>query len=249
MILLIDIGHSRIKWASLDGCDFHFGGSCGHRDLPLPALAESLWADLPQPTRVVASVTQRNLSAVLAEWSTERWGLRPEVVVPQASGYGVVNAYVEPSQLGADRWAALVAARERHRSLVCIVDCGTAMTMDVLSSEGEHLGGLIVPGLQVMRRALVENVQGISAALELKVDSRVALFARDTAGGVAGGTLYAVVALIDRVIADLTTELDATPKCLICGGDASRVLPLLSRDFQHEPHLVLQGLAAIAAGR
>jgi type III pantothenate kinase len=247
MILLVDVGHSRVKWGSLEGAEFHYGGSCSHGELTFPELARSQWAALRRPVRVVASVTPRGLLSGLVEWVRGHWDIQPEVLSSQASGHGVVNAYIEPRQLGTDRWAALVAARAAQEGPVCIVDCGTALTIDALSAGGEHLGGLIAPGLRVMRRALMEGVQGIAAALDMAVDSRMALLAQDTAGGVAGGTLYAAVALIDRVVADVTAEIGSTPTCLICGGDGATILPLLAAPFRYEPHLVLLGLAAIAA--
>lgn len=249
MILLVDVGHARVKWASLAGDTFQFGGSSGLAGLGFEDLAQSLWSDLPSPERVVISnVAGAERGAALRQWCAATWGIQPEVVVPQSHALGVRNAYAEPRQLGADRWAALVAARSKAEGAACIVDCGTAMTIDALSPSGEHLGGLIVPGLNMMHRALVDDVRGIQEALGIKVQSRPALLARDTGGGIAAGTMYAAVALIDRVAEDLAAEIETEPTCFITGGDAGRVLPLLAGPWVHEAHLVLDGLARIARG-
>jgi type III pantothenate kinase len=247
MILLLDIGSSRIKWASLEQGELHYGGSAVHRDMAFHDLARSLWGDLAQPSRVVAAnVAGRAFVEVLSGWVKEAWGLDAEFVAAQYQAYGVTNAYVEPRQLGADRWAALVAARHSHDGPVAVADCGTAITIDALSADERHLGGLIVPGLSLMRRALIESTQGIADALEIEVESRAALLARDTQGGITAGTLYAVVALIDRVVADMAAELRTELPCLITGGDAPSIMPLLTGRYQYEQHLVLRGLAIIA---
>jgi type III pantothenate kinase len=250
MILLLDIGNSRIKWATLDHGRLHFGGSAVYRNRGLEGLEDlalSLWEDLHPPSRILAaSVAGPAFAEALTSWTKGFWGLDVEFIVPQPNAFGVTNAYAEPRQLGADRWAALVAVRHRYRGPALIVDCGTAITIDVLSAEGRHLGGLIVPGLQMMRSALIEDTQGIALALELSTDSRAELLARDTRAGIAAGTLYAVVALIDRVTSDIAGELQTTLSCLITGGDAPTLLPLLQGQYQYEQHLVLKGLAITA---
>jgi type III pantothenate kinase len=250
MILLLDVGNSRIKWATLEHDQLHFGGSLAYRHMVFEDLARSLWGDLRPPSRIaVANVAGRAFAGTLASWAKSFWGLEVEFVVSQQRAFGVINAYAEPHQLGVDRWAALVAVRHLNIGAAVIVDCGTAMTIDVISADGKHLGGLIVPGLQMMRRALIEDTQGIAPALEIKTESRADLLARDTQGGIAAGTLYAVVALIDRVTSDIAGELQANLSRLITGGDAPSILPLLQGQYQYEQDLVLQGLAIIAGSQ
>jgi type III pantothenate kinase len=247
VILLLDVGNSRMKWASLEHGKLHYGGSIAYQNLAFDDLARSLWGDLAQPSRVVASnVAGRAFAESLAAWVQGFWALRTEFIVPQHTGHGVVNAYIEPRQLGSDRWAALIAARRKSAGAAAIVDCGTAIVIDALSAEGKHLGGLIVPGLAMMRRALTEGALGIAHALEVRVESRAALLARDTHGGVAGGTLYAAVALIDRVVCDMAAELRTDLTCLLTGGDAPCIMPLLTGPCRYEQHLVIEGLAIIA---
>ena len=162
--------------------------------------------------------------------------------MPRRSSYGVSNAYTSPERLGADRWATLVAAHHLYPGPSCVVDCGTAVTIDAVAGTGEHLGGLILPGLTMMRQALVENTQGIGRV----ATGDVSLLARNTDDGVTAGTLYALVAALDRIVADVAAELDGEVALLLTGGDAGMLLPLLQDSWQHEPDLVLQGLAVIA---
>lgn len=243
MILLVDAGNTRIRWAMLDDGTLGRSDGVSHAGLELGGLLEARWAALPPPDRIlVSNVAGAAGAAALDAWSQARWGRVPEYVVPCRKAFGVINAYHVPQRLGADRWAGLVALRQRMPGNACVVDCGTAITVDVLSAEGEHLGGLIVPGLAMMRRALSQQTAGVPD----EPDGQVSLLARDTRDAVTGGTLYAVVATLDRVVGDIAEVLGPEPTPVITGGDAERVLPLLRRHYVHAPDLVLEGLAVMA---
>lgn len=254
MILLVDAGNTRIKWAGLVMGALQPGAAlsrCGGTE-DIDALSAA-WGNLPRPGRMlVASVAGTEFHRLLTAWSQRTWGIEPEFVRSRPEGFGVTNAYLDPQRLGVDRWLALIAARRALAGPVCVIDCGTALTVDVMTEDGRHLGGLIVPGLGLMRRALLDNTADIRAALEDAPPLRLAMLAKDTRGGVMSGTLYAAVATIDRIMRDLGEGADDRPACLLTGGDSGAILPLLSTefDFHHEPDLVLQGLAIVAeAGR
>jgi type III pantothenate kinase len=100
-----------------------------------------------------------------------------------------------------------------------------------------------------MRRALLEKTAGIEAAIGGVQHDEVSLFAKDTRSGVMGGTLYATIAVIDRIVQDVTEAIGTELTCVLTGGDADTVRPLLPADFRYEPELVLQGLALVAGER
>ena len=158
----------------------------------------------------------------------------------------MINAYVEPQRLGSDRWAALIGAHAAVSGPLCVVDCGSAVTLDALDVKGQHLGGLIIPGLDMMRGALINNTSGIHEQALARGEGEVSVLARDTQGAVTGGVLYTLIAVIDRVTADLAADLQSPLTRVITGGDAERLLPLLAGPYRHEPELVLQGLAIVA---
>jgi type III pantothenate kinase len=129
-----------------------------------------------------------------------------------------------------------------------VVDCGTAITVDALSAKGQHLGGLIIPGIDLMRRSLMTETFALAAfqATE-KCDGQPALLARDTHSGITCGTLYAVIGLVDYVMSHLEPE---GPFALIfTGGNAQKFFPLFSsKRYQYCPDLVLRGLMTVATG-
>ena len=244
MILLADIGNTHIKWARfVDGTlspstrQVFVGHDCRN-------LLDQAWSELEPPERVmVANVVGPEVAKCVSHWVSEQWHLDAALVVSQQTAFGVMNAYIQPESLGADRWAAMIAVWNRHHQPACIVDCGTAITIDALSAQGEHLGGLISPGLDIMRKSLAMSTHAIQA--KDTNAGQVSLLARATADGVAGGTLYTQVAFIDRVVSDIMAEIGEDMLCVLSGGGADRLLPLLANEFEHEPDLVLQGLAVM----
>lgn len=250
MTLLVDIGNSRLKWAHSRRRSIEPGGSIARGGDDLSAQLDEAWGELPAPRRVfVCSVAGDDIDRQLAGWVQAHWQVPIAFVVSGRRACGVVNAYQEPGHLGPDRWAALVAARLSGEGPVCIIDCGTAVTVDLLAEDGRHLGGLIAPGLQLAQRSLTTGTGRIDIGSEPKADGRVSVFARSTRDAVAGGALYQLVAFVDRVYADLHAQYGEALRCLITGGDAAAVIPLLGRAFDHRPQLVFEGMAELVRAR
>lgn len=242
--LLLDIGNSRIKWGFLREGVIRGTGGAAHGECPPDGLI-AVWSERPARL-VVSNVRGEEFAATLTACTLNAWNLLPEFITPSRHDFGVTNTYRDAEKLGADRWAALIAAHHLHHGAACIIDCGTAITIDTLSAEGKHLGGLILPGLTTMRKALSSQTATLPLALEQHV-SELTPLAQDTRQAILQGTLYAAVAAIERVRADLSSRF-AIQSWLITGGDAGQLMPLLSVTFKHEPDLVLQGLAIIAGG-
>ncbi|MEE8428730.1 MAG: type III pantothenate kinase [Gammaproteobacteria bacterium] len=247
MNLLVDVGNSRIKWACQDEDGVSPGTGTKYDKLNFAALAHTHWGKMASPRRMlVANVAGGGLGEQISAWVIRRWRITPEFLLPERQAFGVTNAYADPSQLGADRWACLLAAHHQISGPACIVDCGTATTIDVLSDTGQHMGGLILPGIQMMRQSLICNTSQIPGE-KLQENPGTLDLGQSTQQAVENGCLYSTVATIERVISEVTEQLGSAVTTVITGGDTDRVVPLLSIDLEQKPDFVLQGLA-IAAG-
>jgi len=241
---VVDIGNSSLKWAVCEGSNTGESSSVLWNRDGLAETLDEVWGNLPSPGGLTCScVAGQSIEEELSVWCKAVWGIEPEFIKSTQSGFGVVNAYADTHRLGSDRWAALVAAKHEMNSACCIVDCGTATTIDVLQHDGKHLGGLIVPGVSLMRSSLL---QGTSIDIGDSEEGNSTLFARNTRDAIQGGSLYAMIATIDRVFHDVEAELGVEVKRLLTGGDANTLLPLLHGDIIHMPDLVLMGVAIIA---
>ena len=246
MIFVLDVGNSRLKWGFADGGNIVESGEDVH-PARLSAFAAKNWQNQERPVRaIISNVGKTSIGDRIRQWVVRHWEMEPQFLSSQATYGDVKNAYIESSQLGSDRWAALIAARQVTTSPVVIIDCGSAITIDVLSAQGEHLGGLIIPGLEMMRTSLVKKTERIELT-DFDVQSP-SFLARDTKRAVIGGTLYTASAAIDRISHDVGAELGRETVYFITGGDAPQFLPLLSGDYHHRPNLVLEGLVALASG-
>jgi type III pantothenate kinase len=245
-MMLLDIGNTSMKWAVENNGQFTCRGHLLRRNRDFAGLANAAWGHLPVPDGIaVANVAGPALEREIDDWVTAHWQLSPCHVRVSVAAAGVVNAYSEPGKLGVDRWAALVAARHATPGPACIIDCGTAITIDALDADGRHLGGMIAPGLEMMKQALAVNTSAIDA-LPGAGDPDVTLLAKGTEEAINNGVTYMASAMIDRVVADLVAELGEQTETLITGGDAGRLLPLLGWNPRHDPDIVLKGVAILA---
>jgi len=244
MNLLVDIGNTSVKWALAGGRQLEATGRFTHRDRDLAVLLEQAWADLAAPDRlVVTNVAGADLAESLSEWTGRRWQARPRFIRAGRQAAGVTNAYPVPEQLGADRWAALIAAWHAAGGAVCAVDCGTAITFDLVDPAGRHRGGLIVAGLALMQQALYAQTAGLQPPGD---DQSAGLPATSTGAAISGGCRYAAAAAIDRIVAELAASTGLQPEVIITGGDAQTLMPLLRVDARHDADLVLKGIAILA---
>jgi len=238
LILAIDAGNSRVKWGLYHQNDWLAQGSVSNTKLAeLPAQL----AEHPIPEKVIISnVAGPSMARALEKLLCSG----PQIthwVTPQQEQCGVRNGYLKPNQLGSDRWAALIAARHRLSSACVVVSSGTALTVDALTADGHFLGGFIVPGLRLLERTLAEN----TAAISLEA-GRFHAFPDNTADACHSGALAALSGAVERMRRQLTQESGSECPCLISGGDAPLLLPLLASPILHVENLVLEGLIRIA---
>ncbi len=253
MIVLLDAGNSRFKWTYLENGPltnvFAQGYDSQDRAQAVVAAIETTY----NPQRIViASVLGDAFKERLTRLIEVRFAIETEFVVPKAMGHGVRVAYTRPEEFGADRFATLVAAHRYARRPCIVVDCGTAVTIDALTADGQHLGGLILPGLELMRRSLIEHTARIS--ISLASSNNNTLFGRTTSHGVCAGTLHALVGAIDRIVDDMIAYIienrGVNPvECVMTGGGGAYMVGHLTARYRLEPWLVLQGLAIIARSK
>ena len=244
MKLLLDVGNTAVKWAAAESNRFTRQGGFMHRDGAFGRLANLAWSGLETPAAVVAvNVAGEGVAASIADYVRQTWQCPVELIKTARSACGVTNAYHAPGDLGADRWVAMIAAHHRVDGAVCVVDCGTAITVDLVAASGEHRGGLILPGVRLLGESLAVNTAGI----RLQDDATATgLLGHTTREGVIGGAQYLAAAAIDRILADIIEHAGETASVIVTGGDAERLLPLLATPVQYQPQLVLQGLAILS---
>jgi type III pantothenate kinase len=197
----------------------------------------------------ISNVAGSDIASRIMQAVQRVWQIDPVFATAAATHGEVRSAYPQPEKLGVDRWLSLLAthAMKTGSQVNLIVSVGTAMTLDALSESGEHRGGLIVPGPQLMVANLLKNTSDIathSAGGETNGDSSGDFFANNTLGAIHQGADRACVALIESAFRHL--GINESTKVLITGGAAPRIIPLLGIPVKEVPDLVLQGLAVMA---
>jgi type III pantothenate kinase len=234
MILAVDCGNSRLKWGLHENGGWRKTGT-----VPVSELArlEKSWKSLaPADKVVVANVAGRSVRKKLDAIFARR-SMGPAWVKARRRECGVTNGYGQPDRLGADRWAALIGAWSILRGPCLVVTAGTATTADILRGDGRFVGGVILPGLELMKRSLARNTAGLPLAR-----GRFSPEPRNTADAIETGCLLAQAGAIERAFA--TMERGA--ECVLAGGAARRIGRHLSIPVRLVDNLVLEGLVRIA---
>jgi type III pantothenate kinase len=235
MILLLDVGNTRIKW----GC-WADGAWRGQGAVPV--------AEAGRLTEVVAGFAPAWAGvccvageAVRVQVDTLLAGLDSHWLAPSGAAHGVVNRYHRPETLGADRYAGLIACLRRGHAPCVIASAGTALTVDALAGDGEFLGGMILPGAALMRRALAEGTAGVAA-----VTGEWQRFPRSTGDAVATGILTAMAGAVDAMRQRLAAEVGRDVAVVVTGGDAGSLAGCLPGPAMIDGNLVLEGLLWLA---
>ena len=242
MNLLVDIGNSRLKWAfeKQGSISTPAVNSCLHDQLV--AYCDEHWALLEKPDKVIVSnVAGPNIQARLDQWLNDQWAISSKKFKSKRSAFGVVNGYTEADKLGADRWACLLAVKKYFSLPACIVDCGTAITVDFIDDCGVHKGGLIIPGLKLMEQSLIAN----TCEIECLGETKYSLLGCDTASGIERGILSAVCGMIEKMFSKLSEDCPGTLHLFLTGGNAARISPDLNLSHKIIPDLVLRGLTVL----
>lgn len=244
-ILVIDVGNSRLKWALRGPRGWTARGVVPNQDIG--SLAVRDWQNLERPARAVGVNVAGEAARVRVEGQLARWRMPIEWLSASAQAGGVVNRYESPSQLGADRWASLVAARRRAVAAdesspppCVVVNVGTAVTIDALAANGEFVGGLILPGVPLMLRALAENTAALRTAPGHFKD-----FPTSTPDAIYSGAVQAICGAIAEMRAHLGRKSHEVT-CFLAGGGTQDIAPRLAPPVEVVDNLVLEGVLVLA---
>ncbi len=243
--LLLDVGNSRLKWGVLDDGSVRRTGHISQEKIREQGL-QVITTKLPRRVDVVfaSNVAGTSFATRLAGVVGMHCHCDVRFAKSEKRGWGVTNSYRQPRRLGVDRWVAMVGAWAETGSSCLVVDAGTALTLDAIDDEGNHLGGQIIPGAATMLESLASATSDLphvkGPARQEGADLR--MFGRNTAAAIREGAQNAVAGAIERAFHALQSNA-YDPTIVLTGGGASRILRALSETPVHRPNLVLQGLA------
>jgi type III pantothenate kinase len=153
--------------------------------------------------------------------------------------------YRNPDEVGADRIVNAVAAWEKYRQGLIVIDFGTATTFDAISPRGEYLGGAISPGIHISAEALFQKASKLPRVEFFRPPQRV--IGQDTAGSIQSGLIFGYAGLVDGMVRRMAEELEAPPKVIATGGLAPLMHHVAASIEAVEPDLTLEGLRILSA--
>lgn len=239
--LQLDVGNSSAKWRLVNGeIVIARGNYLRANERSRAALINCTEAlDHIWVSSVAAAAAEEDLSGMLQE----RWGIVPWFARTQARTGNLCNSYADPGRMGVDRWLAMLGAREREQGRLCVVDAGSALTIDIVSAAGQHEGGYIIPGPDLMERALLLDTDRV----RFDETAHYALApGTSTAEAVRHGIALAQAGAVSLALDHAGGQ---SPVLFYCGGGGETIMRLVGRVSQWAPDLVFEGLATMAALR
>ncbi len=193
---------------------------------------------------ILAASVAPHLDTVLREACDQVFGRTPAFVGSPEVRTGMAVDYKNPREVGADRIANAIAAREAAGSPAIVMDCGTATTFDVVSPEGHYAGGLILPGVELALEALAARAARLPEVSFARVET---LIARDTASSMQAGSYWGAVEAFSGIIRRLRGEPGyADAPVIATGGLAGELAADIPEVSEHRPLLTLEGLLILA---
>ncbi len=239
--LQFDVGNSSAKWRLMAGAEvlargvyLRDDGDSRERLLACSDAVDRIW---------IASVASEEAEFHLGMMLQERWQVEPWFARSEAHTGALVNSYQQPLRMGVDRWLAMLGAWRRHPARLCVVDAGSALTIDLVGADGRHEGGYIIPGPSLMERALLLDTDRVRFAEEAVYDLAPGT---STAEAVRHGIALAQAAAVRVAMEQAGVP---QPRLYLCGGGAETLQRLLGGAGAWVPDLVFEGLEVMAAAQ
>lgn len=252
MLLALDIGNSRLKWALYHephpSSQIYAHNACFLDNIE--TLYEREWSSLPVPTHVLGCIVAGDAVKSKVDEQLEVWTISAQWLIASDAECGVINGYDHPTRLGSDRWVAMIGARHRaisqgysHQPLV-VVMVGTAVTIDALDPKGHFLGGFILPGHGIMLKALEKGTAGLNVPT-----GHVVSFPTNTSDALTSGGTFAIAGAVERMISYLKMHCQQEPRCIMTGGAAWKIAPAMAVPFEIVDSLIFEGMLTAAQHR
>jgi len=244
MKLLIDLGNTRFKWCLSEATELSPMQAQSYSGMDIRSQLQVALDDLEDKAIeqiLVSSVVNTEVAEVVAATLADLDLAPVQFVRCEKNWQGTRFVYEDMSQMGVDRWLGLIAARRLTRQACCVVSCGTATTLDVMLADGRHLGGLIMPGVDMMIDSLVRGTGQIKNG-----EGQLVELASNTADAVYTGCYRLTAKGLEALLLQYTQQHHSPMQYIMTGGQAEQIAGLISLPIQVRQELVMQGLQILA---
>ena len=246
VLLAIDVGNTNTVLGVFEGTtlerhwrvETHHGRTSDEYGILFTQLLAHAGIDAGRVKALAISSVVPPLSFALERVSRDYFGVAPLFVGPGVKT-GMPILYDNPREVGADRIVNAVAAFERWRTALIVVDFGTATTFDAVSPKGEYLGGAICPGISISMEALFRHASKLPRVEFIRPANVVG---KNTVASMQSGLVYGYVGLVDGICERMSAELGSSPRVVATGGLAGLVAGVSRAISEVDEHLTLDGL-------
>jgi type III pantothenate kinase len=251
MLLTIDVGNTNTVLGVFDGKEpIHHWRIRSDKNMTedeFHVLARSLFreSDIPMSelkSTIIACVVPR-MMMILEAFCVKYLNHKPIWVDAKTVSSIMPVLYSNPSEVGADRIVNAIAAYERYKRALIVIDFGTATTFDVISEKGEYLGGAISPGIMIASEALFANASKLPR-VEIFSPPEKAI-GKDTANSMKSGIIFGYAGLVDGMVSRIKREMDDTPYVVATGGLAPLIQNVSETIEAVDGAMTLDGLRII----
>ena len=245
-MLLVDIGNTYIKIGAKTKVGVQLLGTVLHKELTNGVLCDIYDDCFGQRSSndqtqecVISCVGPQNSLELILDWIEENLNCNPKVAVVDKSSCGLINHYADIDKLGVDRWVAAIGAISLYPDTdTIVIDAGTAITIDYIQHNKGYLGGVILPGHDLMQSSLVSKTVGIHSEL----DDVTNVIGKNTQECVNSGISYGLPGAVERIVSEMLKEQRQQCKVLLTGGGAVMLDQNLTIDVVNTPLLMFHGL-------
>jgi len=239
--LLIDAGNTFCKLVLYNEIDDTIGTISTFSYNNIEQELNDYFKTLEIKSLIVSNVNNLNLDKIFAKLAKKIWGLEPKNIKADSCHSKLKSRYTTIKTLGCDRWAAMLGILYQYDTNFCVVDCGTAITIDIVV-DSCHQGGLIAPGLNTSFNSLNQDTANLPIINDNQLSQKLDIVATSTADCIAAGVLYQAVALIEKSVKNSRKNYDKEMLVFITGGNAQLISKLSELQYTVKQNLVLDGL-------